>query len=128
MVRLGCIIAMKLTAAEFNRRYGSLVRRKYSKCRTARILRLVLARRVPPIFVTDGVLKYWFQKYVRRRSRSSFPSSSSVQELLSRSEGGDIAGIRCNGPVWASRVRRRLSFLQQLILACENEKIHLINI
>ena len=35
----GCkVLAMKLTAAEFNGRYGAMVRQKYSKCRTARNL------------------------------------------------------------------------------------------
>jgi hypothetical protein len=118
---------MKLTAFEFNRRYGAMVRRKYSTYKTPRLLRRALARRIPPIIVTDGVLKHWYSKYVRRQPTCRFPSMADVDSVLRRSEGGDLVSkTRINASV-AFLIRRRMSFLQQLILGCEREKIQLAN-
>ena len=53
----------KLTAAEFERRYGALVNREYSGMGTARLLRNALSERRPPIEVSEGVLKVWFSNF-----------------------------------------------------------------
>ena len=53
----------KLTAAEFERRYGALVNREYSGMGTARLLRNALSERRPPIEVSEGVLKVRFSNF-----------------------------------------------------------------
>ena len=50
----------KLTAAEFQQRYGDLVAQEYADYTTPRTLSKALEKRKPPIFVTDGVLRNWF--------------------------------------------------------------------
>ena len=59
-----CLMApkAKLTAALFQERYGALVSSEHADCETARQLRIDLQKRTPPIVVSDGVLKLWFQK------------------------------------------------------------------
>ncbi len=118
---------MKLTAFEFNRRYGAMVRRKYSRYKTPRLLRRALARRVPPVIVTGGVLKHWYRKYLRRQPTCTFPSMADVERVLRCSDGGDLVSVSCINASVASLIRRRMSFLQQLILGCEREKIQLAN-
>ena len=54
----------KLTADAFEAQYGSLVRREYPDLTTARQIKSALARRKPPIEVSDALLKYWFHKIV----------------------------------------------------------------
>ena len=54
---------IKLTAVEFQAKYGELVSAQYSHCLTARTLRNALAERTYPIIVTDGMLKVWFTSY-----------------------------------------------------------------
>ena len=51
----------KLTAAEFQERYGDLVAREYSEYDTARTLQRALGVRKPPIVVSEAMLKVWFQ-------------------------------------------------------------------
>ena len=72
---------VKLTAALFHERYGSLVTEDFAQYTTARTLRVALAERKPPIIVTDGMLKLWFDKY---RLPSDAVTVSSAEELHTR--------------------------------------------
>ena len=53
----------KLTAALFHERYGELVSEHFAQYTTAHTLRIALAKRVPPIIVTDSVLKMWYHGF-----------------------------------------------------------------
>ena len=53
----------RLTAAEFEARYGELVRGEYSELGTPRLLKTALGSRRPAISVSDGLLKVWFSQY-----------------------------------------------------------------
>ena len=52
----------KITAAEFEQRYGELVARDFSEYTTAHTLQEALAKRSPPIVVSEEMLKIWFTK------------------------------------------------------------------
>ena len=56
-----------MTADVLHERLGQLVRRKYSRRKTARTLKVALQRRIPAILVTDGVLKPCFRKYETKK-------------------------------------------------------------
>ena len=68
----------KLTAALFQERYGNLVSEHFAQYTTARTLRVALSERQPPIIVTDGMLKIWFDKF---RLPSDAVTVSSAEEL-----------------------------------------------
>ncbi len=68
----------KITAAVFQERYGDLVAREYAHCATAYALRVALAKRFPPIVVSDAMLKVWFQT---QRIPDGALKVSSAQEL-----------------------------------------------
>ena len=68
----------KLTAALFQEWYGNLVSEHFGQYTTARTLRVALAERQPPIIVTDGMLKLWFEKF---RLPSDAVTVSSAEEL-----------------------------------------------
>ena len=70
---------MRLTAVEFESKYGDLVRVDYAAYKTAYTLRKALAGRQPPVYVTDGVLKVWFHSYSRPADAINV---SSDEELL----------------------------------------------
>ena len=71
----------KLTAALFQELYGDLVSEHFAEYTTARTLRVALSQRKPPIIVTDGILKLWFDKY---RLPSDAVTVSSAEELHTR--------------------------------------------
>ena len=75
----------KLTAANFQERYGALVSQHFAEYTTARTLRVALAKRNPPIVVTDGMLKVWFANF---RLPTDAVKVSSAEEL--HSKYGDI--------------------------------------
>ena len=52
-----------ITAAEFEEIYGVLTRSEYPEFTRERALSKVLARREPPVIVSDGVLRVWLNKY-----------------------------------------------------------------
>ena len=52
-----------ITAAEFEEIYGVLTRSEYPEFTRERALSKVLARREPPVIVSDGVLRVWLKKY-----------------------------------------------------------------
>ena len=68
----------KLTAAEFERKYGAMVRREYSDVATPRMLRNALSERRPAIEVSEGMLKVWFSNF---RSPAGGEKVSSAREL-----------------------------------------------
>ena len=72
---------VKLTAALFHERYGDLVSEHFAQHTTAYTLRIALSQRKPPIIVTDGMLKIWFDKY---RLPSDAVTVSSAEELHTR--------------------------------------------
>ena len=76
-------------AVLFEEQYGAMVRAQYRRFRTPRLLKNALALRIPPILVTDGVLKSWFVKYgtTRRlpvRGRLGRMASAASRRLASR--------------------------------------------
>ena len=48
---------------DFETRYGDLVAREFPDFTTAYTLKRALASRVPPIIISEGILKNWFDKY-----------------------------------------------------------------
>ena len=68
----------KLNAAVFQERHGELVSREYAEYTTPRTLRVALAKRKPPISVTDSMLKIWFGN---NRMPADALQVSSAQEL-----------------------------------------------
>ena len=52
----------KITAPQFEKRYGSLVRAEYAEITGREALRTALAARQPPICVSDGVLRQWLKR------------------------------------------------------------------
>ena len=68
----------KLTAAEFERKYGAMVSREYSDVATPRMLRNALSERRPAIEVSERMLKVWFSNF---RSPAGGEKVSSAREL-----------------------------------------------
>ena len=58
-------MAGKMTAASFEARYGAIARQEFPHCTTVYMLRKALAKRRPPVYVTDAMLKVWFQNFSR---------------------------------------------------------------
>ena len=117
---------VRQTAAEFDRRYGSMVRRRYGGYRSARILKNALAARRPSIQVSDGVLKQWIKRYARpslavgvadavQRHRYALGAFVSAQEETEGStlRSGVPPSILAGRPAWAAAVRKRLSILSE---------------
>ena len=94
---------VKLTAALFQELYGDLVTEHFAQYTTARTLRVALAERKPPIIVTDGMLKLWFDKY---RLPSDAVTVSSAEELHRR-YGDVLPAIAAHNPT-AYRVMKVL--------------------
>ena len=84
----------KLTAALFHELYGDLVSEHYAQHTTAYTLRIALSQRQPPIVVTDGMLKIWFDKY---RLPSDAVTVSSAEELHTR-YGDVLPAIAAQNP------------------------------
>ena len=85
---------VKLTAALFQERYGSVVSEHFAQYTTARTLRVALSQRKPPIIVTDGMLKVWFANF---RLPSGAVSVSSAEEL-DRRYGDILPALAAHNP------------------------------
>ena len=72
------------TVAVFETEYGTLARGEYAHCKTSRTLAKALARREPPVYVTDAVLKVWFHNVSRPPDAIHV---SSQQELVRACSG-----------------------------------------
>ena len=72
----------KLTAKEFESKYGAMVRCEYGDVATPRMLGNALRARRPAIEVSEGVLKQWFANFVS--PAGSWEKVSSARELDER--------------------------------------------
>ena len=82
-------MAGKMTAAIFEARYGAIARQEFPHCTTAYMLCKALAKRRPPVSVTDCMLKVWFQNF----SRPPNAVVVSTQEHLQQVCGMYIAAL-----------------------------------
>ena len=96
----------KLTAKEFERKYGAMVSREFSDVATPRMLRNALSERRPAIEVSEGMLKVWFSNF---RSPAGGEKVSSAREL--NEKYGDVvaelAKTYASGYLLAKALRAR---------------------
>ena len=103
----------KLTAAISQERYGDLVSAEYGHCVIAHTLRGALASRIPPVVVSDGVLKLWFAKHRLPDGAVRVSTAQELQEqcgsfigvLAAQASGAYKLGralMGCTPPVYAS--------------------------
>ncbi len=77
----------KMTALVFQERYGALVEREYGHCTNHRTPKVALAVRKPPIIVSDGLLRVWFE-------HNRVPSDA-VQVSIAAELQDQYGGILC---------------------------------
>ena len=70
-----------ITAAQFERRHGELVRTQYAEYTGHAGLRIVLLARQPPIDVSEGVLRHWLKrKSIKPADAIAVSSANELQE------------------------------------------------
>ena len=70
-----------ITAAQFEKRYGNLVRAEYAEYTGREALRTVLLARQPPIDVSEGVLLQWLKrKSIKPADAITVSSANELQE------------------------------------------------
>ena len=86
--------SVRLTAVEFQERYGELVAQEYSECQTARTLQVALGKRRPPIVVSEAMLKIWF---ANQRIPADAVKVSSAEDLQAKC-GSLLNGLAAQYP------------------------------
>ena len=69
-----------ITSAEFEDRYGAVVRPEYSGYIGREALRTVLGQRQPPIVVSGGVLRQWLNKSSKPPGAVTVSSTVELQD------------------------------------------------
>ena len=82
-----------ITAADFERLYGALVRTEYAEYTGRVALRTALGERQPPIVVSDGLLRQWLKRSVKPLGANTVSSAGEVWRPCKSLSGGACDGV-----------------------------------